>query len=614
MLNHTSASHIERILREIPAQPPFSPAADRAAWRQVRARVGDLAVKELIRQAEQSAQAAIPALPASLWLECLRTGKREGYEDPCYQRRLLLRDLALGECLEYQGRFLDALMNVIWAICEETSWVYPAHHAELPDPGQPYIDLGAAGTAFDLATVDGLLGADLPPAVSQRIRHEVNQRLLIPYLARDDFWWLYGQPERPANNWTAVCSAGVMAAAMYLEPDPARLAAVLEKGLRSLGAYLATFDEDGGTSEGPGYWSYGFGHYVLIAQLIEQRTAGQLALMDGELIRKIAAFPLRTMLSSGQYVSFSDTPRQAALIAAMLTYLGRRLAVPGLRALAQQPISNLSSGLNVDFSWRLRSLLWDLPQPAAAAVTLARHDWYNGMQWMIARHDPADPDALVLAAKGGHNDEMHNHNDLGAFIVQVKQEALLTDIGCGHYTLQYFGDERYDLFVPSSKGHPVPVPNGQLQSPGRQYAARLLGHSAGADQDVLQIDLRAAYPSAANLETLERRLVLHREPHPAGAAGWVTLEDRFAFQETPGAFESALTTFAQVELRQGAVIISGERGRLRVTYPDQAYGVRVEHYPDIDFADGLKAVNRVVFFLLESSQAGLLRLEIVPIE
>ena len=82
--------------------------------------------------------------------------------------------------------------------------------------------------------VDGLLGADLPPQVGARIRHEADRRYFTPYLARHDYWWLSNQPDHPVNNWTAVCNAGVMATAIYLEPDPARLAEILAKGIRSL--------------------------------------------------------------------------------------------------------------------------------------------------------------------------------------------------------------------------------------------------------------------------------------------------------------------------------------------------------------------------------------------
>ncbi len=63
------------------------------------------------------------------------------------------------------------------------------------------------------------------------------------------------------------------------------------------------------------------------------------------------------------------------------------------------------------------------------AYNLSRHDWFSGMMWMVARVDPGDPDALVLAAKGGNNQEMHNQNDVGNFIVHINGESIIPDIG-----------------------------------------------------------------------------------------------------------------------------------------------------------------------------------------
>ena len=77
---------------------------------------------------------------------------------------------------------------------------------------------------------------------------------------------------RKVNNWTAVCNAGVVGAALYLEKDLSRLAEMIARAARSLDDYLLTFDQDGGSSEGPGYWSYGFGYYSILGQLVEQRT------------------------------------------------------------------------------------------------------------------------------------------------------------------------------------------------------------------------------------------------------------------------------------------------------------------------------------------------------
>jgi len=605
------ASEIEDILRESPAQPPFPPASDRAAWEQARAALGARQAREFIGRAEAAAREPIPALPASLWLECLRTGRREGYEQPCYRRRTMLRDLVIGEGLERQGRFTDALMDVIWAICEESSWVYPAHLDGLPEVERPYIDLGAASTGFLLALAGSLVSRELPPEVGERIRSEVDRRLLAPFLARNDFWWLREQPGRPVNNWTAVCCAGVMAAALYLEDDLARLAAVLVKGLAALAEYLATFDEDGGTTEGPGYWSYGFGYYTLIAYLIEQRSGGKISLMASEQIQKIAAFPLRTMLSQGLYVNFSDAPRQATFIGAMLAYLGRRFDLPGLIELARDPANRAFDGLNADLEWVLPGLFWDLPPSGRASWKPGLRDWYRGMMWMIARSDPSDPDGLVLAAKGGHNDEMHNQNDVGSFIVQVRQEALIADPGAGHYTRQYFGEERYEHFAASALGHSVPVPNGQIQQAGRAYAARLLEHRAGEDQDMLRLELSGAYPAEADLASLERRLALHRVR--AGGEEWVELEDRYEFNQAPGNFESALITFARVEVERGAVVLAGERGRLRIGYPVDAAGVRVETISQVDLDDGPVDIRRVVVYTLTPQQSGSLRLVIKPV-
>ena len=612
MLNQYNPIDLELILRENQPGLPFPTIKDRAGWERIREKLDQQAEedpapgKALIQRAEEAARAPIPMLPASLWLECKRTGERQGYENPCYRRRLMMRDLLVGECLENMGRFIDPLMDVIWAICEESSWVMPAHHADLPVIDDPYIDLGAAMTAFELAETYAILHDVLPPEVGERIRYEVNQRVFTPYLARNDFWWLYSRRDHPVNNWTAVCNAGILAAAIYLETSPARLAAILAKGLRSLDDYLATFDEDGGSSEGPGYWTYGFGYYTLIAHLIEHRTAMQVRLFDGDFIRKVAAFPLRTVLSGSMYVNFSDAPRHAEFISAMLTYLARRLEIPGLLLLAHAQPTRWDQDLN----WMLRSLVWDLHTPDGSRVVADRHDWYNGMMWMISRYDPSNPHALVLAAKGGHNDEMHNHNDVGNFLVYYEQESIIADVGCGRYTRQYFSEERYEHFAASALGHSVPVPNGHLQQAGRVAAAQKLEHGRTDSEDTLRLEIKDAYPLESRLQSLQRQLVFYRE----APTGWIALEDHFVFQDGAGMLESPLTTFGEVELGENAVILHGLRGKLRVGYDPEVVAARVELYANIDLADGQMDVRRVVFSLLEPQTEGKIRLEIIPVE
>jgi len=100
MLARHNPVDIENALRSASPPPPFPPAADRQAWRDIARSAGDAAVAALIARAEEDATTPIPALPATLWLEFQRNGQREGYQEPRSKRRALLASLVLAECLE----------------------------------------------------------------------------------------------------------------------------------------------------------------------------------------------------------------------------------------------------------------------------------------------------------------------------------------------------------------------------------------------------------------------------------------------------------------------------------------------------------------------------------
>lgn len=603
---HFDPTALTQLLRETAGTPPFPASTNRAAWETVQARLGRQQVVALVDQAIQEAAIPIPPLPATLWLDFARRGRRDAYEAPASQRRRMLWQLTLAECLENQGRFLDPLLDLAWAICEESSWCYPAHQAALTDITQPYLDLGVAGTALMLAELDALVGDKLDPGLAKRIRAEIDRRCFTPYLTRDDHWWLFQGKEGNAVNWTAVCNSGIVGAAIYLEPDPARLATMIERAVRSLADYLDSFDPDGGTSEGPGYWGYGFGNYVILADLLFQRTGGAVDLLAGERLRKIATFPLRTLLSHGTYVNFSDCDPDVALEPALLHYLGNRLDLPDLHGLARAQPDTAPHRAYSD--WGLRHLFWLPPPDAPTTYAPARYDWFRGLQWFFARVDPTDPDALVLAAKGGHNDEMHNQNDVGNFIVHWRGESLIADIGRGNYTKEYFGEGRYDYLVNSSVGHSVPVVNRLAQGTGVAFGAQVLEEQSGDTQETLLLDLTDAYPAAAGLQSLQRSVILHRDsPH-----GWVSVEDTFAFAGEAALFESALTTFNEVTIGDSGVLINGIHGGVRVGFDPAVVEPRREEHA-VEYEHGVVMVQRVLFAMRELERTGVVRLEIVPV-
>lgn len=75
-----------------------------------------------------------------------------------------------------------------------------------------------------------------------------------------------------------------------------------------------------------------------------------------------------------------------------------------------------------------------------------------------------------MAAKGGNNGEPHNHNDVGSFFYLVGDEMLLTDLGAGEYTKEYFHEGRYRILCNNSFGHSVPVIDGEGQKEGGEYS------------------------------------------------------------------------------------------------------------------------------------------------
>lgn len=572
----------------------------------MRDRLGADVLAELMAQAEADAVAEIPALSAKLYHEFRETGRREGYEDAQRARRSMLYRLVLAEWLSGEGRFVAAIEDVLWARLEETNWAWPAHARELDRFDRPTLDLAAAMTALDLAEVDYLIGDRLSANLRDRVRVEVERRVVGPFLNRNDHWWLHTTPQKQVNNWTAVCVAGAVGAALYLETDMGRLAEIVTRGLHSLADYLETFDREGGSSEGPDYWTYGFGNYAVLAHLLHERTAGAIDLLGGDFIRDIAQFPLRTMLTEGVWVSFSDSDNNPSFHPGLLSLLAKHLDLPGLLGLGMQ--NDFGVEVFNQFVWPLRQFAWPLTEAEPAQLGL--HDWYDEMGWMISRLDPKDPKSLRLAVKGGHNDEMHNQNDVGSFMVVSGGLVVLTDPGRGRYSKAYFGPDRYQNLFASSLGHSVPVVNGQAQAQGRAHAAEVVEHVHAAEEDRLVLEMAAAYPAEAGLAQLQRTVALKRDV-PGGV---VRLEDHYAFESAEGEFQSVLVTPLSARAQCAAVHVGEAGAGVRIGFDagalDVAFDVRKtqekQYQPAVD-------LTRIVFTPRQKSREGRVVLDISPL-
>jgi hypothetical protein len=110
----------------------------------------------------------------------------------------------------------------------------------------------------------------------------------------------------------------------------------------------------------------------------------------------------------------------------------------------------------------------------------------------------------TVAMKGGHNDESHNHNDVGSFLMAVNGQMQVVDAGNMIYTAKTFSDRRYELWNCRAAYHNVPMIAQYEQQPGLQYAAR----DVECLPNGMALDMAAAYPAEAGVKTCRRKLLL----------------------------------------------------------------------------------------------------------
>ncbi len=557
---------------------PFPPARERAAWEALLAHPLNRARREaLVREAESLLGQPWPALPATLYMEFARIGNRVNFETPYFQRRTRLSALVLAETLAHDGRFLDEIANGLWLISEEGSWSLPAHADRLPGDVLPRddrqsVDLFACETAMVLAEACYLLRAELQavsPGLLQRVNAEILRRVVEPVETRDDFWWLAGR-----NNWTPWCASNTLGAALYTLDDPARLTALTMKLMVAVDRFIGTYGPDGGCDEGPGYWAVAAGAMLIFLELLHSRTAGAVDIYAEPLIRNMGRFIVNAHLDGPWFTNFADAGARVSPLRAVTYRFGewvgdaemRNLALLGMRGwVSDNPVAPLLTG-NVNggnLIHCLRELCW-MPADAEPEETRrALTTWLPDLQMLVARESPRSGEGLVLAAKGGHNDENHNHNDIGQFIVMLDGQPGIIDIGVETYTRQTFSDRRYELWCIRASGHNVPLVNGIEQAAGREHRATDVRLCDDGQLAEFTMNLAAAYPAAAQLTALRRAIRFDR------AAATITVSDQLD-AEAPVALAIPLHAVQPVvEIAPGCLAIATAPRRLLLEFDPQ---------------------------------------------
>ena len=520
----------------------------------------------LIAQGEKQLTADIPQLIASDFMMFKRDGNRSIYEGKFFPRRSMVIDLALAEYIEGKGRFLDKLIDVLWLILEETTWVLPAHN-----PGKEgvntclpyaytghvdYIDLFSATTAATLSFVYHLCHDKFDTVttiINDRLLFEINRRIVEPFMNDPDLFnkmWWSGIRGNEVNNWCPWIVSNILTVCALTVKDQAVRTMMVQKSLPMLDAFTAVYHSDGGCDEGPSYWNAAGAALYNACVVLYDLTNGYVNVYDDPLIKNMGEYAVKVVISHNRVLNFADSPCRTNPNPVLLYHWGKSCNSEMMTTFAQSRMGGKLPAMGPDTGMPYRSFKFMcMETPEAAEYNAPSKFWFDGIIIAGTRETSDPAKGLYLALKGGHNAESHNHNDLGNLIVFADGNPMFIDAGSGKYTRRTFSNERYTIWAMSSDYHNCATFNGIVQKAGRQYCSSDEVYDEASGK--LTLNLTKAYPAECDIDKYYRSAVLEN--------GEIVVEDDVALNNDGSVMFSYLVNKAPEEVGDDYFVLYGRK-------------------------------------------------------
>lgn len=540
---------------------------DREGWSRFLGEYKD----EIIKNGELLLGYTWKVVKATDYLEFERSGNREIMERPFDDNNQAIVKLMLAELAEGKGRFINQLINGVFHTCEMTSWALSAHlvtqptHRALPTPTYPLIDLTAGDLGALLSWVYYFMHEEfdkIDPEISCRLYRELDERIMKPYLNNDSFWWLATNYKgQMVNNWNPWCNSNCLMTFMLLEKDADRLSRAVFRSMQSVDKFLNYVHSDGACEEGPSYWGHASGKCLDYLVLLNRITGGKVSIFDNPQIKAMGEYIARSYVGNGWVVNFADASAKGGGDPYLIYRYGKAVRSDIMKQFA----SMQHKGSKLSFKGRdlfriLEAFLVEDELCAYQEVyTGVPYTWYPETEFCYVRNKKA-----FLAAKGGYNDESHNHNDAGSFSLWVNNTPVIIDAGVGTYTRQTFSSERYTIWTMQSNYHNLPMINGVPQKYGRQYKAT----EVKATKNSFSANIATAYPDEAGVKKWIRSYTMR--------SGALVISDRFELNEIKKENVINFLSWGDIIIKDGVIEISvnGVEGTLK--YDSKRFEVKKE--------------------------------------
>lgn len=558
---------------------PYPEYKNREQWAKIPQNLREAYIKE----GENYLEYNWKYIPVSHYLEFTKSGSRTIMEKPYRENMQAFEALVLGELVEGNGRFLKDIINGIFYYSEQTYWGNSAHlglqraGAGLPDVLDPTIDLGVGKVAANLAWTHYFLEEEINkvnPLILKRLRFEIDKKLLKPYYTRNDFGWM-GYTNESVNNWNPWCNYNALNCILLLENDSITRSINVQKSMLSVDEFMNYYKDDGACEEGPTYWSHAGGKLFDYLELLYKGTKGKIDIYHEELVQNIGKYIYKAYINGEYFVNFADASAKLKSRPGTIYRYGQRIndsIMSSFGAFLAQKQHFGESTFKGKIELALDELFHlDEIKNAKAREPLLRDFYLPNTQIMAAREHEETQDGFYFAAKGGHNAESHNHNDVGTFILYYDGKPALIDVGVDTYTAKTFSKERYSIWTMQSGYHNLPTINGMDQKEGLEYKAKNASYIVEKDKVSYSLDIAGAYPKAAKVEQWQRSYTMLR-----GEKFEVT--DSYSLLENVG--ETQLNLMAALVpkiIKPGHIRLGQRKGGLALSYDPEILTPTVEN-------------------------------------
>ena len=442
---------------------------------------------EAVARAEKDLECDIPALTLSMYRAYNISGSTSAYGGPYCKRMDMAMNLALAKIRTGEDKYFNKMLDVVWAILDEPTWMLPEHTVHMPEDatvrmsvpaavGEKYahgIELGSAYKASLIAVIYHFFKNEfdkISPFINERILYTLRTRAIEPF-CKYYFRW-EGMSGNRVNNWCPWIVSNILLTTALAEDDNGVRETVVERSMAFLDNFISWYHPDGGCDEGPTYWNAAAASLFDSLELIEHMSGGKFKVYSEPLIKAMGEYEPRMNICGNYFVNFADSGSTASLDGNMLRRFGEKCGSEILISFGDSMLRSCSTYFSTRFLFRTLCSLSTPKRDVSKSVLLAATETYfPNLKVMVLRDSENPSQGMFFAMKGGNNDESHNHNDVGSFIIYRNGKPVLIDAGVGAYTKQTFSSERYKIWSMQSLYHNLPSFDGEGQPAGEKYAS-----------------------------------------------------------------------------------------------------------------------------------------------